>query len=472
VQAGVLAAQASGETEYMAVFMDGKKIGYAEQTRTAAGKKVTTVEKMEITIGRAGVSITVKQSQTQVETEDGKPLSFSSVQDMGIMATKAEGAVFGGQVNMTVSTGGEAQKKTFPWPEGAVMAEGARLIALKKGMKEGTTYTITVFSAELQQAMDTEFTIGAKKQVDLLGRVVKLTEVKSIAKAPTGQLNVTGYVDDEQNVKKITTSMIGMTLEMVACGKEYALSKNDPTDFFAKVFISSPEPLGDLTKVKSITYTISPTTPEAKLEFAGADSQTVKKGESGSVIVTVAPVAAAGGEAFPYKGSDKAALAAMKPAKYLQSDAKPVIELSKKAVGDAKDSAQAAKNIEAFVGKYITKKDLSVGYASALEVVESKQGDCTEHAVLVAALCRAAGIPARGVVGMAYVEQFAGKKNIFGPHAWDQALVAGKWVDLDAALGYDAGHIALSCGDGDSSDFFGVINTLGCFKIDKVEVKK
>jgi transglutaminase-like putative cysteine protease len=155
----------------------------------------------------------------------------------------------------------------------------------------------------------------------------------------------------------------------------------------------------------------------------------------------------------------------------LQSDADEVVALARKAVAGAKDAAGAARQIQDFVGKYVNRKDLSVGYATALEVAKSRQGDCSEHAVLAAAMCRAAGLPAQVVVGVAYVENFGGHKDVFGPHAWFRVLIDGVWVDYDAALGsYDAGHIALFAGDGDPSDFFGVVNTLGNFRI--AEAKK
>ena len=86
-------------------------------------------------------------------------------------------------------------------------------------------------------------------------------------------------------------------------------------------------------------------------------------------------------------------------------------------------------------------------------------------------MCRAVGIPAQVVSGVAYVERFGDRKHIFGPHAWVRAYVGGKWVGLDAALGYNPGRITLSVGDGDLADFFGMVNTLGCFKITKVEVR-
>jgi hypothetical protein len=93
-------------------------------------------------------------------------------------------------------------------------------------------------------------------------------------------------------------------------------------------------------------------------------------------------------------------------------------------------------------------------------------------------MCRAVGIPAEVVVGIAYVEEFAGLREGFGGHAWTQAYVGDKWVGLDAAFksaglgGYDAGHIALAAGSGEPADFLNIATTLGQFKIDKVIISR
>jgi hypothetical protein len=92
-------------------------------------------------------------------------------------------------------------------------------------------------------------------------------------------------------------------------------------------------------------------------------------------------------------------------------------------------------------------------------------------------MCRAVGIPAQVVAGVAYVDDFLGNRG-FGGHAWAQAYIGGKWVGLDASFkgagrgGYDAGHIALAAGNGEPGDLFNLAPTLGQFKIDKVTVEK
>ena len=50
---------ASTEVDYFAVFMEGKKVGYAVQSRIESDGKVTNSEKARLTISRTGIPITV-----------------------------------------------------------------------------------------------------------------------------------------------------------------------------------------------------------------------------------------------------------------------------------------------------------------------------------------------------------------------------------------------------------------------------
>ena len=109
----------------------------------------------------------------------------------------------------------------------------------------------------------------------------------------------------------------------------------------------------------------------------------------------------------------------------------------------AVDPWEKAQRINHWVFENIRDKNFGVAFAAANEVARNLSGDCTEHAVLAAAMCRAAGIPARVVVGLVYVEQLKG----FGYHMWYEVYVNQRWVALDPTLdqsSVDAVHIKLS----------------------------
>jgi hypothetical protein len=469
----------SDEMEYLAVFMEGKKVGHAVETRTVSGDKVTSSEQVSITISRGGISVTIEMTETSIETTSGEPLGFEVTQKLGAMTMKMAGQVDKqGMVSLTTNSMGAEQKSALQWPQGAVMAEGLRLLTLKKGLKEGTQYSVKIFSPGMMQALNADVLIGAEQNVDLLGRVVALREVTTTLNMPgAGKVVSTSYVDNDLQMQKTVTPIAGMQVEMVACAKEFALGKNDVLELIDKMFLASPEPLTNLASVKSITYYLSPVKEDANFTIPSNDNQKAQRLDNGRVTLKVEPVAAPAGVRFPYKGQDAAILEAMKPTRFLQSDDEQVIELARRAIGGTKDAAEAARKIEAFVANYIENRNLSVGYASAAEVAKSRQGDCSEFAVLTAAMCRAVGIPAQVVAGVAYVDDFMGNQG-FGGHAWAQAYIGGKWIGLDASFrgagrgGYDAGHIALAVGNGEPVDFFNLASTLGQFKIDKVTVER
>jgi transglutaminase-like putative cysteine protease len=95
------------------------------------------------------------------------------------------------------------------------------------------------------------------------------------------------------------------------------------------------------------------------------------------------------------------------------------------------------------------RKEFVIGYPTAAEVIETRRGDCNEHTALVAALCRAAGIPCKAVAGVVLL------RGSFYYLAWNEIYVEDDaekvgWLPVDAAFGQwpaDATHIRFVEGD-------------------------
>jgi hypothetical protein len=107
----------------------------------------------------------------------------------------------------------------------------------------------------------------------------------------------------------------------------------------------------------------------------------------------------------------------------------------KPALDEARASLGAAPTLEQltrFADKFITKKGWGRGYDIASVVARRREGDCTEHAVLLAALARAFHFPARLVEGLALVET-QGQVYAFG-HAWVEVYRQSAWHPIDAAF--------------------------------------
>lgn len=92
----------------------------------------------------------------------------------------------------------------------------------------------------------------------------------------------------------------------------------------------------------------------------------------------------------------------------------------------------AASDHVAFVNRYVEDKNYSRGFDIASQVAQTRAGDCTEHAVLLTASLRSAGIPSRIVMGLVIVG-INGQLHAFG-HAWSEYNDGTAWRLLDAAL--------------------------------------
>lgn len=116
------------------------------------------------------------------------------------------------------------------------------------------------------------------------------------------------------------------------------------------------------------------------------------------------------------------------PTHYLDTDNPAVREKA----AQFKNSSDPVNEISRFVYDHITDKKTGIPVIPASVILKNRSGDCTEHSILTAALLRAAGIPARCVVGIILAEEFAGKKNVFVYHMWVEAYYRGKWVFADS----------------------------------------
>jgi hypothetical protein len=117
------------------------------------------------------------------------------------------------------------------------------------------------------------------------------------------------------------------------------------------------------------------------------------------------------------------------PTVTLQSNDTAIAHLAKKMRGNEKDACACIKIFNRYVYSSLEKRNAAT-FSNALETLKAGFGDCGEHAVLLAALLRSTGIPARVVLGLYYF----GPKKAYVGHAWVMAWT-GTWIFSDPAFG-------------------------------------
>lgn len=454
---------AAREDIWMSVTLDGRKIGHMHNLREEGDGRVITTQTLDVRLERAGMSVGLVSSETSEETPAGKPLAFSSRSQLSGMETTTEGRVRDdGQAEVTTTVGGAKQTRTIAWPAGALLAEGLRLHGLKAGLASGTTYEDLAFQPSNAEAVKVTTRIRGKESVDLPGGRRELVAATQTIHLPGMPTATTGWVDTQQNVRKLVMDLLGFRLEMLACDRACATAPNQSADMLQHALLSAPRALSPTELRDGLAYTLTSLKREVPAEIPATDEQRVER-DGMQIRVHIAPAGKSSTTDAP-TAADRA------PNAWLQSDASEIAKLAREGAGEAATDVAKMKALETFVRGYIREKNLSVGYASALEVAKTREGDCTEHAVLLAALGRSLGIPTRVVDGLAYTNSFGGAERVFVPHAWVHAWVDGRWQSFDAALnGFDAGHIALSVGDGDPWRFYAGLGALGNLKLEGVE---
>lgn len=103
----------------------------------------------------------------------------------------------------------------------------------------------------------------------------------------------------------------------------------------------------------------------------------------------------------------------------------------------AKHPQPAPEDVARFVSEYIEQKSYQRAFDIASRVATSKAGDCTEHAVLTAALLRKSKIPARVILGIVVlavsIDQKPPRLMAVG-HSWVEFHDGKSWQIADAAL--------------------------------------
>jgi hypothetical protein len=191
------------------------------------------------------------------------------------------------------------------------------------------------------------------------------------------------------------------------------------------------EGLTDARAKKAVTYKLTFKDKTAADDFPSSGGQKVLSREGDVLTVRV--------ERKTPPADAKAGPAAeefTKPNGFVQSDDPEIVKVAKEVGGKIADPWKRCQELERWVRANMNTSaekgaDFSVAFSTAADTVRSKRGDCSEFSVLLSALCRAAGVPARSAMGLVYVESL----KAFGYHMWTEVNIGGEWYALDGTIG-------------------------------------
>jgi hypothetical protein len=485
--------------EWYVVQIKGEKSGHAHMTMKRTGRSggdvISSRTDMVLEMSRAGQSVAVRVTQENDETIDGKPLGFMNTMRLGSLpgGTITRGTVANEKVSITTSQfGQQTEPKVYDLPKGAMMTWAVYREQIKRGLKVGDKYEVSAYEPSIAPGsiIPMSVEIMAPEMIDLFGRKVRAFRTRQVMHISNmlGQksdVETLSWMTEDGNIVRSQMEIMNLQIEIVAATKSVALSPNKPTDLMVDTLIPVDKPIN--SRADRLTYLISFDGKSDSIrlsEVPDTDMQKVVRHSANELemVITRRTVKGAQADPKPIGSTRSKALTEDERKRYLAPSSvvnfkdPAVADLARQAAGSEKDPLKLGEKLCRFVSDYVEDKNLNVGFATASETARSKEGDCTEHGVLLAALGRAVGIPTRLATGIVYAGRFAGRDGVFVGHLWTQFYINGQWVDLDSALGQvvaDPTHIALSLSDAGDTGIADMVSSvwlnLGKLKIRTVD---
>ncbi|EFK10882.1 transglutaminase-like protein [delta proteobacterium NaphS2] len=419
--------------EWMEIYLKGRKVGFSETRVSPLGEGQLIEEKMILALNLMGQPNVMRMSTRAVLDEDYALKRFLMIIDSGVVRFRVSGKVESDRILVETGEGDKIRKHSIP--ADGPLTIGAGLPGFFKGrtIKVGDTFGFSMFDPSVLAHRDVAIKVTDKTLISLNGK--KYAAFRLEAKV-WGQLLVFWLNEDGVLLKE--EGFMGLTL--VRSDQAHAPFDVDGSagaDLYDAAAISVKR---TLDRARDITYLKVKVTG---LRDTGFDLTVLNENRQklrGNVLEITQEIVP---RRPPWKKGSATGMtpdlkAFLSPEINIQSDDAALLKKVREIAGDEDDGRVVARKLMAWVYENVEKRPVA-SVPDALSVLGTKVGDCNEHAVLLTAFLRGAGIPARECVGIVYSD------NRFFYHAWTEAWL-GRWISMDATLNQmpvDATHIKL-----------------------------
>jgi hypothetical protein len=322
------------------------------------------------------------------------------------------------------------------------------------GLKVGDTFRVPVFDPMDGQKWDARISVREKAQLEISGKKVDAWLVHAEFRA----VEATMWIDKEGRLLKGRLPL-GITV---------VRSDKDEISRLAKGGGSLPEMMtlasvpvkGSIPHPRNLELVRLKFRSDGRLTLPSDDFRQ-KVADSTITITREQPPKAT----YSIPSHDPKMQEYLAPSRFIRSDHPKIVQKAREIVGDEKDPVKAASLINKWVFDNI-KKVPTPAVPDAYAVLETRQGDCNEHAVLAVALARAVGIPARIALGLVFMN------DGFYYHAWAAYWTGDRWITGDPLMNQlpaDVTHVTLLYGDVDKH--MNVLTYLGKLKFEVLEAR-
>ena len=444
-----MGAAAQADEKHWQRVMDGeRKVGFLEHSRRTEGGQVFESEVLTLELGKSGRRVTYKQRIDTQSTADGSLVRLLREARTREGHSRVEARVVDADLVVDIGPGKHSQSRTLAGA-GADLRTDEFARAWRQSVGGGAhegPLTFRSFDPVMAAPVDVELskvdaTVGPH-------RIRRRVRAGGEEFATLQALNTKGEVIEE------SLRMGGLRLVLLGASEAEAKSPNQALDHVVGQFQKSP-------------YRIPANGARAKIRYGfdnggrvpdipvGGGQRSWTDGQTTWIQVCAECPLDAGTLTEPQRAD------ALKPTPWMNFEDSRLAARAQRVALGATEPSLIMRRLANYVRGHMSVQRIDMlGYGSALEAFRSRRGDCTEYAVLLAAMGRALGVPTRVVSGLVYSRYFEGQRHVFVPHVWVHAWTGAGWQSFDAALGqFDSTHLAFAVSEnGNPAELFAGLN--------------
>lgn len=462
------------------------RVGYIhtqEQPPDRAQGGVQTIQaEMRLRVDRFGQQLTQQVSLTSVERPDGRVLRFESLYNDGFQPVKFFGQPAGGKVITETVSAGQSFVASFPWTDRTGGFFAVEQSLRRRPMQPGEQRELTCLMPVFNRLAKVVLSAREPEPTELLDGPATLLRIESLSTI-NDRPSIASVLWTNAEGEVLKSSIPAAKQVMYRTSREVALGQvaAPALDLGLSSIVRATRPPKDPRRARRARYRA---TLDGPLDGAFVESASQRVTTAGPQAVEIvvepqSPPSAAGPDqdAGPGLARDHTAPtdADREPCPLVQSRDQRVVSLAWQAASQDLQGWPLALALERYVFERVKNKGYSRAFASAAEVAQFFEGDCTEHSVLLIGLLRARQLPARAAMGLVYVDA---PQPGFAYHMWTEVFVDGQWRPLDATLGQGgitAGHLKVTdtnlAQDDAYTSLLPVMRLLGSLKLDVIDVE-
>ncbi len=448
------AKELSERDSWMNIMQRGRKIGFSHSVLSKKEDGYNLQENVFMKINTMGMIQDINLNTQANLNSDFTLRTFDFGINSGRFEFKATGKVSGEILSIYTRDSGTPRKIDISIKKKPYIVAGIVDAVLAAGLKEGEHISFEIFDPATMSQEPVVVKVGEKEEISIGG--IRQTAVKMLLSFKGTKQDL--WVGDKGEVLK-EQGILGISLE-----------KTTREDALSGLSLQASE---DLAKIASLPSNVIIDNPEKlsllKVKIEGIELESLKMNSERqrfeNMILEIKKESLTGlSEHSNLNKNDIKWLYFLNPTPFIQSDNRKILNVVLNTVNPSDPPLVKTRKLMNWIDSNIKKRPV-ISLPDAVSTLENRAGDCNEHAVLMAALARAAGIPAKIEAGLVYLN------GNFYYHAWN-LLYLGKWITVDSLFGQmpaDVTHIRFSTGD--QKEQLDLVGIIGNLKIKVMEYK-